>query len=68
MQFELKIDNSCKEPKIIIITDKMTNEKTSFFTWTFGISSWDSNGLHHNHHCIYDLGTRILFCVCSFSY
>lgn len=37
MQFELKIDNSCKEPKIIIITDKMTNEKTSFFYVDF----WD---------------------------
>lgn len=26
MQVEIKIDNSCKEPKVIIITDKMTDE------------------------------------------
>lgn len=26
MQIEIKIDESCKEPKIIVITDKMTDE------------------------------------------
>ena len=26
MQIEIKIDTSCKEPKIIVLTDKMTEE------------------------------------------
>ncbi len=26
MQIEIKIDNSCKEPKIIVVTDKLTDE------------------------------------------
>lgn len=26
MQVEIKIDNTCKEPKLIVVTDKMTDE------------------------------------------
>ena len=26
MKVEIKIDENCKDPKIIIVTDKMTNE------------------------------------------
>ena len=26
MQIEIKIDEKCKEPKIIVMTDKMTDE------------------------------------------
>ena len=26
MQIEIKIDDSCTEPKVIIVTDKMTDE------------------------------------------
>lgn len=26
MQIDIKIDNSCKEPKIIVVTDKLTDE------------------------------------------
>ena len=26
MQIEIKIDEKCKEPKIIVVTDKMTDE------------------------------------------
>jgi Response regulator of the LytR/AlgR family len=29
MQIEIKIDESCKEPKIIVVTDKMTDEINS---------------------------------------
>jgi DNA-binding LytR/AlgR family response regulator len=31
MQIEIKIDESCKEPKIIIVTDKMTEEINAIF-------------------------------------
>ena len=33
MQIEIKIDEKCKEPKIIVMTDKMTDETTYIAAW-----------------------------------
>ena len=30
MQIEIKIDDACREPKIIILTDKITEEINTF--------------------------------------
>lgn len=35
MQIEIKIDENCREPKIIIMTDKMTDEVNDIVKKTF---------------------------------
>jgi DNA-binding LytR/AlgR family response regulator len=48
MQVEIKIDNNCIEPKVIIITDKMTDEITDILNTLSSKTSEVITGFYNN--------------------
>ena len=52
MQVEIKIDDSCKEPKIIVVTDRMTDEISAVIKTISNMQPWVLAGFKDETVCL----------------